>query len=78
MRDRTTMGLELFEVGSPFRPTFKKRGICKVIGFEAKLTFAVFFLQAQELTNITNCPSTIEDISKAYQLPKGQNLYQIS
>ena len=29
VRDKTYMGLEQLEVGSPFRPTFKKEGFAK-------------------------------------------------
>ena len=42
VRVKTRMGLERFEVGSSFRPIFKSVYINVGIGFEAKLTFAVF------------------------------------
>ena len=45
------MGLERFEVGSPVRPTFKSLEIYKGIGFEAKLTLAVFFLIGKRSPN---------------------------
>ena len=43
MRVKTPMGLERFEVGSPVMPIINSLGIYKGIGFDVKLTFAVFF-----------------------------------
>ena len=43
MRVKTLMGLERFEVWSPVMPIFNSFAIYKGIGFDVKLTFAVFF-----------------------------------
>ena len=42
-RVKTLMGLERFEVRSPFRPILKSLEIYEGIGFEENSTFAVFF-----------------------------------
>ena len=36
-----------------------------------------FRVLAQEFANIKNCLGAIEDLSKGYQFPKGQNMCQI-
>ena len=59
------IGLQRFEVWTAFRPNFNYLGI----GFEANLTFAVFFA-AQELIDIKIWLSTIKDLYIGYHLPK--------
>ena len=68
MRVKIPMGLERFEVGIPVMPIFNSVGIYYGIGFDVKLTFAVFSGLGADLYQ--NWLITIEHLHIGYQLTK--------